>query len=291
MRTRQLLGVLALLALLASCGESGGDAGPPRERVVPEDRARQVAEAWRGSDAAEQWRTGFFPLQELVRIPDDAWHTGDDKRAYAAARFTTEGDLPGGSGRGRITWTSGGTPLDVEVVPADRTLDLLGRSEQPGKGPRLTVTGARLDRLEVLTSRGPAQVPAWHYTVKGYGKPLIRAAVAADAVAKAPIGPLLEESDRQRPLEGLKSVAGDGRSLTVLAGHGACDDGPAVTTLETDESVVLSASVRGADDGPCTAQLLVEELTVRLQRPLGERVLLDAFTGVPVELKARHTAG
>ncbi|MGW5233312.1 hypothetical protein ACWEQU_13685 [Streptomyces nodosus] len=52
--------------------------------------------------------------------------------------------------------------------------------------------------------------------------------------------------------------------------------------LETSESVVLSASVVGTKEGPCTADLLLEMVTVKLNRPLGDRVLLDAVTGRPV---------
>ena len=80
----------------------------------------------------------------------------------------------------------------------------------------------------------------------------------------------------------LVEVAGDGRSVTVLAHHGSCDDGPAVHALETDGSVVLYASVVGTREGPCTRDLRAEEVTVRLARPVGDRVLLDAFTGRPV---------
>jgi hypothetical protein len=68
----------------------------------------------------------------------------------------------------------------------------------------------------------------------------------------------------------------------VLAKHGACDDGPAVDVLETEGSVVLSASIRGTSDGPCTSQSLAKKVTVKLRRPVGERILLDAFTGRPV---------
>ncbi|MFJ8053263.1 hypothetical protein [Streptomyces luteogriseus] len=69
------------------------------------------------------------------------------------------------------------------------------------------------------------------------------------------------------PLGGLTKTAQDGRSLTVVGTHGSCDDGPTVKTLETSGSLVLSASTTGSEDGP---------------RPLGERIVLDAFTDRPV---------
>ncbi|SDK17434.1 hypothetical protein [Streptomyces indicus] len=288
MRTRQLLGALTLLLALAACGEDATvSTPPPSGGGAEQQRAQEVADAWRGSDAARQWREGFFPLDEMIWTPQDAWHSAQDKSAYGDGRFEVAGALPDETGKGGITWEGGAEPLDVEVLSARDTLELFGSSKQPGEGPRLTVTGAELDSREVRTSRGPARVPVWHFTLKGYDQPLIRAALAPDAVAKAPIGPVLHQSYEQMPLEGLKSVAREGRSLVVLAGHGACDDGPAVQVLETGESVVLSASVRGASDDPCTAQLLVEKVTVRLKQPLGERVLLDAFSGLPVEMAPR----
>ncbi|WP_406431126.1 hypothetical protein OHB00_03610 [Streptomyces sp. NBC_00631] len=89
-------------------------------------------------------------------------------------------------------------------------------------------------------------------------------------------------------MDGLRSVprlartTADGRSLTVPATHGACDDGPVVKALETDESVVLHASVRGARNGPCTSGSIEQDVRVDLRGPLGERILLDALSGGPV---------
>ncbi|MER7170125.1 hypothetical protein [Streptomyces mesophilus] len=294
MRTRQLLGTLALLLTgalaLGGCGEENSVGTAPSGGGDPTSRAQQVADAWRGSDAARQWHEGFFPLEELAWLPPDAWHSGEDKTAYGEGRFTLAEELPDQSSRGQISWERGGEPLAVEVQSAQATFELFGRTEQSGKEPRLTITGAKLDQQQVRTSRGPAHIPVWYFTIKGYDQPLIRAAVSPDAIAEAPIGPVPHQSDDLMPLQGLKSVARDGRSLTVFAGHGACDDGPAVRALETGGNVVLTASVRGTDDGPCTAQLLTAEVTVKLKQPLGERVLLDAFSGAPMDLRAHRSA-
>ncbi|MER7001081.1 hypothetical protein ABT342_36255, partial [Streptomyces sp. NPDC000410] len=74
--------------------------------------------------------------------------------------------------------------------------------------------------------------------------------------------------------------------VTVVALHGVCDDGPAVDVLETGGSVVLSASVQDRkDSGNCTKQAKLQQVTVKLERPVGDRVLLDAHTGQPVLYK------
>lgn len=70
--------------------------------------------------------------------------------------------------------------------------------------------------------------------------------------------------------------------MTVIALHGACDDGAVVEALESRGSVVLSGSVRGQEPGNCTKQAIEQRVTVKLECPVGERVLLDAHTGQPL---------
>ncbi|MGC4977958.1 hypothetical protein ACLQ2D_34390 [Streptomyces sp. DT199] len=205
-----------------------------------------------------------------------------DKRAWDIGNFDLTGKLPGiEPGSGRVTWESGSSltaPL-LQVDQAYRTLDHAG-----GPGPGLTVTAARPGDMKVSTGRGPATVPAWLFTLDGYDSPLKRAAVNPSRLPASSIEPLGQDvpTDVLAPLGGLAETAQDGRSLTVVATHGSCDDGPAVKALETNRSVVLSASTTGSEDGPCTGELRGEKVPVELDRPLGERIVLDAFTGRPV---------
>lgn len=46
--------------------------------------------------------------------------------------------------------------------------------------------------------------------------------------------------------------------------------------------MVLSASTINSEDGPCTSELRGEKVSVKLERPRGERIVVDAFTGRPV---------
>ncbi|WP_392972698.1 hypothetical protein [Streptomyces sp. LN245] len=144
------------------------------------------------------------------------------------------------------------------------------------------MTAARLGEMTVPTSRGTATVPAWLFTVKGYDTPLKRVAVTPSELPRSPIGPVPKQTDELGPLVGLDTIARDGRTITLRAEHGACDDGPAVEVLEAEGGVVFSASVRGTSDGPCTSELRVKKVTVKLRHPVGDRILLDAFTGRPV---------
>ena len=150
--------------------------------------------------------------------------------------------------------------------------------------PHLTVTGVKLGEMNQATSRGPATVPAWIFKLDGYDSPLKQAAAIPSK--------LLDRRSRPAhdipgyPLNRLVQIATDGRSVTVVALHGVCDDGAAVDVLETSGSVVLSASVKDhKDSGTCTKQAKMQQVTVKLERPVGDRVLLDARTGQPVRYK------
>lgn len=291
-RTARILTVLALCAVgagaAAGCGstQAGNDGGKTRgTESAPrsEARDRRVADAWDGSVAARQWHEGYHPMGAVVQLPGAGLlRDAADRRAYEIGNFELRGKLPAPpGGNGRVTWRSGGS-LTTPLMDAERAYKTLDSADSPG--PRLTVTGARLGEMTVVTSRGPATVPAWLFTLEGYDSPLKRAAVSPSPLPRPPIGPLGRDvpADVLAPLGGLTEVAGNGRSVTVVAHHGACDDGPAVEALETSGSVVLSAAVTGVKDGPCTGALRGERVTVKLDRPVGGRIVLDAFTGRPV---------
>ncbi|WP_243274697.1 hypothetical protein SALCHL_006380 [Streptomyces albus subsp. chlorinus] len=77
--------------------------------------------------------------------------------------------------------------------------------------------------------------------------------------------------------------------MTVAVLHGVCDDGPAVDVRETTGNVVLSASVKDRNRGGlCTKQATSRRLTVKLDRPVGDRVVLDALAGRPIPGKSPH---
>ncbi|MEN1884243.1 hypothetical protein [Streptomyces mirabilis] len=260
-RTARLLVSLALLSAgagaVTGCGSeraagSGVEAPGTGQEPRAESRARQVADAWDGSEAARQWRRGYHPMADAVQLPEGGPRDKADQRAFTTQNFV----LRGGN-----------------------------------DGPHLTVTGVKPGEMTLATSRGPATVPAWLFTLEGYDTPLTRAAVRPPKLPESPIGPSRDvPAGTLVPLGRLVEVAGDGRSVTVLADHGSCDSGPAVHVRETRTRVVLSASVLGARKGPCTGETIRARVTVRLTRPLGDRILLDAHTGRPVPHEGPHEA-
>ncbi|WP_055617692.1 hypothetical protein [Streptomyces phaeochromogenes] len=274
------LGLFVTVAVgVTSCGDKYGEAGA-HDPARAAERARQVSDAWEGSEAARVWREGYFPLGDPVRLPEGAFHSDTDKQAYQRQNFELRGSLPGAPPKkGEVRWRGGGS-LAVPVASARAAYEKVGGDSGPG--PRLIVTGARLGDMAIQTSRGPATVPAWHFTIKGYDTPLKRVAVVASKLPKPPVKPLPDLTDDLWKLAGLKTVSRDGRTVVLRAHHGSCDDGPGVDVLESADNVVFSAWIRNPSDGPCTKELRAKNVTVKLDRPVGDRMLLDAFTGRPV---------
>ncbi|WP_409236313.1 hypothetical protein [Streptomyces sp. PA5.6] len=275
----------AVLMTASGCGseEAPGDGV---DGAALADRARTVAKAWDGSAAATAWRTGYHPAGETVQPPRGGLRGEADERAFEDGRFVLRGKLPGPGPRdGWVRWP-GEPALARPLVGADESYRALAvhRAARAGE-PHLTVTGVERGEMRVATSRGPATVPAWLYTLDGYTAPLKQAAVLPSKSPRPPIGRVRDLPGL--PLDRLVGTAPDGRAVTVIALHGACDDGATVKPLETDGSVVLLPSVRNRnDDGSlCTSQAEMQRVTVELERPVGDRVVLDALTGRPVPYK------
>lgn len=279
-----LLAPLLSTFLLVGCGndQNADDvhakSQSPREQ---KERARQVADAWKGSTAAAAWNRGYYPMADVIQKPESGWRTAADQRAYETENFVLHGNLPTtATVHGKVDWGNGKT-LPRPLWGAEKAYQSFARNRS--EGPRLTVTGARLGTTTIMTSRGRASVPAWLFTLEGYDTPLKRVAVTPSKLPSSPIG-----QARQGAAGSLKHVARlvgtamNGRSITVNATHGACDDGPVVKVLETGESVVLYASAAGSRSGPCNAEMIGQSVKVQLRKPLGDRILLDALSGRPV---------
>ncbi|MFE2183876.1 hypothetical protein [Streptomyces sp. NPDC059455] len=220
-------------------------------------------------------------MADVVQKPESGWHSKADEQAYKTKNFVLHGNLSSTSPAvGKAEWGNG-KALTRPLIGAKKTYQSLALNRSDG--PRLTVTGARLGTATIVTSRGTATVPAWLFTLEGYDTPLKRVALTPSKLPKPPIGQAQQGSaDGIRSVARLAGTATDGRSVTVKAAHGSCDDGPVVKALETDESVVLYASIAGAESGPCPASMTEQSVKVELSKPLDGRLLLDALTGRPV---------
>ncbi|WP_330291322.1 hypothetical protein [Streptomyces sp. NBC_00576] len=289
--TTRLALVLTLATALfaAGCGsEKAGDIGTskPRDQDTSSPtagRAQQVADAWDGSKSAEAWRKGYFPMGDAAPPPVGGFHSAADRTAHQLENYVLDGELPTTAPKeGEAKW-AGGSSLTRPLLDARQAYTAMNRFNS-AEEPHLTVTEAKLGGMTIATSRGPAAVPAWLFTLEGYDEPLGRVALRPSKLPRSPIGGIGDEVPTElMQLPQLVEVSGDGRTVTVLAHHGSCDDGPRVKVLETDGSVVLSATVAYVEsDLACTADMHSKKVTVELKQPLGDRVLLDAYTGRPL---------
>ncbi|MFI8908223.1 hypothetical protein ACWEJQ_15420 [Streptomyces albidoflavus] len=267
--------VAGCLTGVAGCGTP--DADESGEREARADRARKVAEAWEGSAAAEAWRTGYHPVEVAVRPPKGGLRGAADERAYQERHFALRGELPAERPQdGTVRWGEGDSLKRPMPGAAESYQALVAGGG--GEGTPLTVTGVERGEMRLATSRGPATVPAWLFRLEGYDAPLRWAAVTPSPLPRSPIA----RTGGAHQVDRVVAASRDGRAVTVVATHGACDDGAVVEALETRGSVVLSGSVKGRKPGNCTKQAIEQRVTVKLERPVGERVLLDAHTGQPL---------
>lgn len=314
------------LLLLAGCATPGsGPAAPPGTASAGggwpafDQRATQVADSWRPGEA---WRSGYVPLEDGTVLAGDPGFTGDTKYAYSQGWFREQIDLPAAvPADGTVRFPDG--TLRVPLVSAAAAYAGLDRGDpppcagrpmkpptgEPGKpgvgGPTiepgpdgpvgtpatepcvpLTVTGVKLGSATVRTSRGPAEVPAWLFTVAELRVPVARVAVAPSAVGAVPQGlaPTRSLPDGVVTVESLDAV--NGARLDYKVGIGACDSEPTPLVLERDDLVVIGAGV-SRTPGPCTDQLVLKPVSVTLKAPVGKRAVLDVGSGTALVVGRR----
>lgn len=298
---------------LAACAQAGGDdpagtVGAPDRWAVFQQRADDVAKAWRDATDPKAWREGYVPLQHPTVLIGNPTFTEDTKQAFAAGWYRHQVTLPtGGRTKGTIRFRNG--TLDVPLLSAVEAYQELdqgdpppcarrpaatpdsGGSTSPG-GPDapvgsdagssacipLTVTGAELGTVTVRTSRGEAQVPAWIFTIEELDGKVARVAVDPSATGGLP-DPVAPANPPATDLVSAQDFTGvDGTKLTYRLGVGACDVDITPLVREHPDVVVIGGAVTRSP-GICTEQLLLKPVSVTLDEPLGDRPVLDAVTG------------
>jgi hypothetical protein len=252
-------------------------------------RARQVTAQWDKSQAARAWRTGLVLLDpsELVPVPrNQGFNSQQQKDAFGSGHFRLTGALPAQPLPGLVRWADGTTQrLPVLTAPA-AFAELAAQHACGGPSPcgQLTVTGAQPATVTILTSRGPASVPAWRFTVTDLGWPVSEVAVAPSALVVLPGDGPIPPAGRNTPgVTELAAVSADGRTLTVQLLGGACDAAWGAYRYETGQAIVIGSWVREkAGQGWCATVGILRTVHVTLTRPLGNRAVLDVASGQPL---------
>jgi hypothetical protein len=182
-----------------------------------------------------------------------------------------------------------GWSLPVSVLDANPALtEAIGTTYDncralPASSCKLTITGASLTTVEVVTSRGRATVPAWSFTAKGLSRPIVVVAVSAD-VLKPRVEPVPPPGLAKLP-PGLLQVQSltriEGSTLTSVLGYGNCDSDLRAHVVEFEDLVVIGGSHGPAPVGcPGIDVGFAKTAVVTLAEPLGDRAVISAATGV-----------
>ncbi|WP_062434458.1 hypothetical protein [Herbidospora daliensis] len=275
--SRNLLLRLSLVLLLVSCDSTGDFEG----------RARQVAAEWQGSAADRAWRTGFVPLGVLNpygwitgRLPSWANRSAHNKAWQLAVTLPSQAPSPA-----PVRWPDGTVSRVPLVSAAAAFAEVSGSSHLiedpcPAKGcRRLVFTDVTLGSVPMETSRGTIQAPAWRFTAEGLDEPFFRVAVDPSVVTPRPQR-VKGEHERVMAFDLVPGRPGD---LLVRYGYGACEAVEKVLVHETDRVVVVGVEASPMPDrDTCPSILKSATATVTLARPLGDRLVLDSGSGLPV---------
>lgn len=275
----------------SSPGPSSSGPSPAGVNVAAFDAlAGQEAAAWARSPLAKSWRTGLVVLSVggLSAGPSGGFPSDAAKLAFIDGDLVFTAQPPSGAPAGVVTWSDGST-MKVRALSEARVFAGLTSSRRcPGCATTpLDVTAARPATLTVSTSRGPASVPAWAFTLAGVPAPVIQAALPPGSYVTLGTG-------GGAPRENLRSLgaafvgggvvwpSADGRTLTVGLGGGPCDASWGGLVSAAGGVVVVGGWMYDPQpDRACASMLVLRKVTVHLAAPLGDRVVLDAATGEP----------
>jgi hypothetical protein len=306
-----LLAACLVVMALAGCTVGGQvsaaksqPASPTSAMALPQDMnvaafhalAEQEASAWPRSPLGKVWKTSL-----VIPSADDLTYFGDPrgfpsnevKEAFGNGNLVFTGPPPSGAPAAVVTFPDAAASMKVPVLSAAQTFSALknntvGRCASCVTTP-LAVTYAQPDTMGIPTSRGTAVVPAWAFTITGLGAQVLQVAL--------PPGSYITEKSVHTPAENLgplgdafvgaieaSVLSADGRTLGMYLTSNPCS--PPATygglVAEAGDVVVVGGWIH--DPHPtadCVASIYGQYVTVRLARPLGDRVILDAATGSP----------
>ncbi|MEU4410621.1 hypothetical protein AB0F88_39470 [Streptosporangium sp. NPDC023963] len=248
-----------------------------------DDHAIRAVWTWRTSGAAEIWRDGFVPTEGLSKMRHDVEKQISSDEEYG---FAVAGPLPATPEEAWIRWDDGST-MRAPVIGARQALIELSPYEMEASARddrAYKMTAATFTTMRLRTLRGMATVPAWRLSFANLPGPIDHA-----AVDRATLGTVEDVvGDHLSPdVEGFEVL--DERTLRVSYDYGIClGEKRPVVHLRTDERpdvVVLGIEIRERRNGLCMGVGASGEGVVRLREPLGDRVVLDAKSRLPICLR------
>jgi hypothetical protein len=283
-------GVLAVIGLVV--GVSGCVAAPASSGQVDEihRQAQEALARWEAAATAGAGGSGFVLVGESTLMVGDDWGPnidgGNAKMAWYAGLFAGSNPLPSEAPPdGTVQWQDGTTHA-VPVISAQQALsDMKAGAVQPCPDCiPLQITGARLTTATFQTSRGPAQVPAWEFSLKDTDVKLDQVAVGGQF--SAPPVPTANDQTSGQPWIGPRvvnaSLDAGGMILTVHfvgapdAGDKPCGADYTAEAVESDTAVVVIVYEHpNATPAACSLAGALRTAQVTLAKPLGSRTLID----------------
>ncbi|MEU7941109.1 hypothetical protein [Microbispora bryophytorum] len=264
-----------LLAAVLLLNDSSGLLGPTFE-----ENAVQAISTWRASGAAEIWREGFVPLEDLRQMSQKVSEHID----YEWHGWVVAGPLPTPPARAQVRWDDGSAMRVPVIAPREALMALSPWPENMTfpDNKQYKLTGATFTAIRLMTSRGMATVPAWRLHFSNLPGPIDYVAIDQKA-----IGTIEDSVGERLSGEGITDFAVlDEHTLLVKYDYGVCSgDEPFDVTLRAGERrdvVVVGLEMPYQGYGFCAGLGKSGQGVVRLDEPLGDRVVLDGWSMLPV---------
>jgi hypothetical protein len=194
---------------------------------------------------------------------------------------------------GELRWPDGSTDT-VRLISAQQALSDV-KADGAGSCSEcapLQITGARLASISVQTSRGPAEAPAWEFSVHGTAVLVTRVAIDAGVTV---VPPSLDPNAPYSISIESATVSVGGRQLTVTftgsPGPASEPCGADYTAEAVESSIAVVVIVTEHPHGgfeACTDVGAERTAVVELSAPLGGRAVLEVREGQPVAVQVSH---
>jgi hypothetical protein len=275
---------------------AGPGSSSPSSAIYHQEAQADLAR-WDDAVAKAAGPSAFVPVGDLTGQVGD-WEEAvgnNNKPALMSGLVNAAVALPADTPPdGQLHWHDGGSTT-VRLISAQQALtDLQADGAGLGGCPDcvpLEITGAQLTTGTIATSRGPADVPVWEFTLQGTTVRITRVA-AADRVTVVP-----PDWDPYNAPIGISidSATGtvDGRELTVTfvgapdTGDKPCGSDYTAEAVESANAVVVIVTEHPytgtyPQNWGCADVGARRTAVAELAKPLGGRAVLEVKQGLPV---------
>jgi hypothetical protein len=284
--------------LLAVVGLAVGTSACSSAATEVRRQAQAALAHWDAAAAAGAGGSGFVLVGEPTLFVGDDWGPNIDgnnaKMALYAGLFVAANQLPSEApSDGSVKWQNG-TVHAVPVISAQQALTDLkatGVSPCPDCTP-LQITGASLTTATFQSTRGPAQAPAWEFSLKDTDVKLDQIAVGGRFIPPPP--PEQPAQPRVGPPVESATVDASGMTLTVTvvgaqyAADKPCGADYTAEAVESDTAIVVIVyEHQNTLPAACSLVGYARTAQAALAKPLANRILID-LQAQPISVTAAH---